>query len=307
MNYIKLYEDFKYSNVLPDNFLEDCKPFIETMRKCPPKGLDYSLFYRGIKHSTQKDFYEHPIVPLPYNENQFHCYKINHNWDRRPLDTPSDAHDSFNKVFKEKFGWNVRSGIFATRNREDAGSYGECFIFVPIGKLEYCWSPKYKDFYGDLEGDMMSKFGSYYDYLDYAQMMWDNEYGYYSSWNRDAKGGQWVYDPKNIETGLSNKYDAIELITKKYPEATQYEFRWKPAVEFDDYKLSEEDWRKEKEEDIKEIVNTYITDRLCDTEDYEVSFKCDSYYVFGVDNEESDDDDEGPNYAKILRDIIWGR
>jgi hypothetical protein len=291
MRYIKWFEGFVDNTALPKNFEIDCKPFIDALRKCS----DHTFFYRGIDRATE--FYKNPVAPLPYSEIQFHCYKINHNWNRHPVDTPTDIHNDFNKVFKENFGWYVRSGIFSTRNAGVAGSYGERFIVVPIGKLEYCWSPKYEDFYGYLEDEIFYKYGAYEDYLKHASILWRSEYG-------TEHKGQWIYKPKNIETNLQYMDDAIEFIKLKFPgEPEPNSFQWKPAVSFDDYKMSEDKWRKKKDQGVKEIVNTYKSTDLCDTKDCEVSFKADSYYIFGID----DDEDEAaePDYSKILRNLIW--
>lgn len=70
--------------------------------------------------------------------------------DRRPKDTNWTHHIEVNELFKEKFGWYVRSeGVFASTKTYSAASYGDLNLFLPINGYEYVWSRKYNDLYSD--------------------------------------------------------------------------------------------------------------------------------------------------------------
>jgi len=68
--------------------------------------------------------------------------------DRIPRDTNSDLHDELNFYFRRKFGWNVRNGVFASSSYTLSSYFGDyCYIFIPVGKFEYVWSPVVNDLY----------------------------------------------------------------------------------------------------------------------------------------------------------------
>ena len=71
--------------------------------------------------------------------------------DRRPKDTAQWLHDLYDKRFKEKFGWNVRSeGVFVTSNKSFAGSFGDPFAFFPLNDFKFVWSKEVDDLTGYL-------------------------------------------------------------------------------------------------------------------------------------------------------------
>lgn len=70
--------------------------------------------------------------------------------NRKPKHTPQDVHDLLNKLFKNKFGWNVRNGVFVSSKYTTANDYGEVFYFFPAGNFKFCWSPKITDLYNDI-------------------------------------------------------------------------------------------------------------------------------------------------------------
>jgi len=71
--------------------------------------------------------------------------------DRRPFSTDYREHEMIDKMFEKEFGWKVRSNsVFATSNEFDADTYGRPYLFFPVGKFKYVWSPKVRDLWGTL-------------------------------------------------------------------------------------------------------------------------------------------------------------
>jgi hypothetical protein len=66
--------------------------------------------------------------------------------NRQPRNTPKKVHTHLNKLFKEKFGWKARNGMFVTGGWVPA-IYGNEHIFFPIGNYKYVWSEKHEDLY----------------------------------------------------------------------------------------------------------------------------------------------------------------
>lgn len=137
---------------LVDKIKQDCVPFLELSKTC-----EYPLvFLRG----TSEEW---------LNENgeclhKWGCWKVNHNWNRRPVDSPNWFHDELNKELENKFHWSVRNGVFALRNYLVAINYAkrwnrypEAFIMIPIGDFEFCYSTEYKDVWGDLKQEILNK------------------------------------------------------------------------------------------------------------------------------------------------------
>jgi len=66
--------------------------------------------------------------------------------DRRPRDTNVMVHKVLDDLFKQKYGWNVRSnGIFVSADPSSIFIYGKPYTFFPIGDYKYVWSPKVRD------------------------------------------------------------------------------------------------------------------------------------------------------------------
>jgi len=149
---LRNYTNFINENVdqVLNNVFRDCKPIIDEIKKCG----EIKFLYRGmdIKNLDIKRF-----TSLE---------------KRTPLDTNEYIHDKLNELFKEKFGWNVRDGVFAyfqepRVNRfihdeykwNNKTMYGtNTYIMFPIGEYKYCWSPKVDDLYGEFEPQMSGSF-----------------------------------------------------------------------------------------------------------------------------------------------------
>ena len=106
---------------------KDCKKIIDLYKKTN------SFLWRGTDHS--KDF----------------LIKKGHKTEREPIDIPVPIHKHLNKMFKKKFGWNVRDGIFVSPDLLQAEQYGGNlpYMFFPAKQFKYVWSPDIDDLNGE--------------------------------------------------------------------------------------------------------------------------------------------------------------
>jgi len=132
LNGYLINEDITDINEIVDFLKEKCSIFIKESN-----GL---MVYRGDDHLS--------------SDNKF-IIKHSRLQDRRPSSTPKYWHDILNGLFKKKFGWNVRNGIFTSSNCSVVSVYGRPRFFYPIGAYRYCWSPAVEDLYS--EDFIMSK------------------------------------------------------------------------------------------------------------------------------------------------------
>lgn len=118
-------------------FLENCKEYIDFVKhnfKNKEDYYNYGLLYRGFKKSVDD-----------VNKNIFVSQEF-----REPKDTSEEIHNDIDKLFYKKFRWHVRSqGVFATHNYDETWRYGEEYMFFPIGKYKFVWSPEITDLYAD--------------------------------------------------------------------------------------------------------------------------------------------------------------
>lgn len=103
----------------------DCKPFLNELKHSP-------FLYRGTKRK---------IDDMRRIKSRIS--------DRVPTDTDENVHKMVNDMFKKKFGWKVRNGVFTTGDIKIAADYGagSPYAFFPIGKYSYVWSKDFGDFY----------------------------------------------------------------------------------------------------------------------------------------------------------------
>ena len=130
-NYILNEENISTGEELVKVLMRDCAPFVSDL------AIDNfaNFLYRG----SQKSF-----SGIISNKNKPRK-------DRKPRDTPMELHLRFDKLFQRKFGWKVRSsGVFATPDIYSVEEYGIFYLFFPIGKYRYVWSPEISDLYGYL-------------------------------------------------------------------------------------------------------------------------------------------------------------
>jgi hypothetical protein len=108
---------------------KDCKPFINEFIK-----RKKTFLWRGTNKYVDS------------------IQKITPRKDRKPRDMPKEMHKFLDNVFKDNFGWYARSeGVFVASDRyfaEDFSKTGmDAYLFFPIGRYKYVWSPNIKDIY----------------------------------------------------------------------------------------------------------------------------------------------------------------
>jgi len=238
---------------------KNCKPIINDLKKSGKQ-----LLWRGTRKSRTKSI-----------------IRVTPRQDRYPKDTPEFIHNSLDDEFEKKFGWRPRSsGVFVTARKSDAKSYGDAYIFFPVGKYRYIYNPNIVDLFGEVDND----FAGYDDINDYisAQLEeweyeWDYEYG-------EGNQGTWYYE--GGDTGESQIDDAINAAAEAegYDESdiNSSDLEWVPDVELDDFIA-------EKKNDAINYFDTYFIDivkqyrsdnlGLAIKKKVEIMFDCDSFYV----------------------------
>ena len=113
-----------------ESIKRDCQPFLKSI------GNDVKnyILFRG--------FSKKPGVLSKYKTTK----------DRIPVDVPKDLHKKLDQMFKERFGWKVRSeGTFASGDSFITGSYGYSCLFFPIGNFKFVWSNRVWDMWDELK------------------------------------------------------------------------------------------------------------------------------------------------------------
>jgi len=232
---------------------ENCAPWL----KDPQAN---GLLYRGTKS---------PIINMKVLKVRLD--------DRTPKDMPKDIHDELNYWFRKKFGWKVRNGVFASSNIGIAKNYhheGDPYIFMPIGKYEYVWSPEVGDLFTDYyEND---KIHTIEELEDYYGDLHNETIKYYVDGNQmydEYMLTKWlnVEDLENIDINEPGVYKVEDIDN---PE--QFHKLEIVKIDFDDFvKIHFEDNYTP-----QEIVGMY-TDRglrYAIGSEKEICFKCNEYY-----------------------------
>jgi hypothetical protein len=268
--YLKEIKDYG-SNIeqLTDILRKDCDPFLRETKRVK------DFVYRGVRRVKGS----HPMDGL---------YQIKPRKDRKPVDIPIKLHDEFDELFRREFGWNVRSeGIFATGKRSTASGYGDVYLFFPIGRFDFIWSPYIKDLYDELEA------ASFPDDEFYPE---DYDEEYERKYGEASGDGHYLVQGNEYET----LEDAIDDIMRELEENENWEFNnkkelrdeaedmvyndleWVPSVSFDDWWIDKlEELRNEREGKFIEIVGSYKNNNLSKAikSDNEIMFKCKKYYL----------------------------
>lgn len=100
---------------------DECGPFIQMCKE------SNTFYYRGMKIGS------------------YIFRKMRQ--DRNPMNTSPWLHKYMNELFKKKFGWPVRDGVFAAKSLDFAEGYGTAHAIFGKGDFEYCWSPRIKDLF----------------------------------------------------------------------------------------------------------------------------------------------------------------
>lgn len=68
--------------------------------------------------------------------------------DRKPIDTPPQAHEAIIELISRLgFKANRNNSIFTSGNKNQARGYGEIYVIFPIGNYFYTWGPEIIDLY----------------------------------------------------------------------------------------------------------------------------------------------------------------
>jgi len=237
---------------------KDCKLYIDDWRKSGAKDFLYRGtrrpgIYFGIKSSHVKS-------------------------GRLAKDTSQETHNILNDLFKKRFKWYVRNGVMTTGNISDASSYGTVYLFFPIGKYKFVWSPKVDDLYSeiDVEYKHMYSFDEYYG--SDIRYDWEEEYG------KDRKG-HWEYDGEEIDNTEDLRYE-LEDTEEDFDKDLLY---WIPDMDYDEYESARRgEYEKEREDYFFDLVKKYTDKNLrgAINSGNEVIFNCDKYYLVDINYEE---------------------
>lgn len=267
-NYL-LFENMESSRI-PDIIMKDCKLFIDELKKTRKDDF----IYRGTKKGV------------------FNLKKIKPRKNRKPMDMPEVLHNLFDNLFYKEFKWKSRSeGVFVASDPSILGPYGTPYLFFPIGKYKYVWSPSIEDLFCEIENS---------DYLhDYEDTFLFGEYRHeYDEIYGHGGEGTFEYDGIDLET--NNEDEAIETAIERLGDEElfrDYYLEWIPDMTLDEYLEKEGEKYKERQyEFVSNLVDKYIDKNLKDAigNKNEMSFKCDSYYLVNR------------KYLDILKEKIFG-
>jgi len=172
---------------------KDCAPFLQELRKSRKAGY----LYRGLKRGL-KIYPKTALEDLTVRKN------------RKPSDIPKNVHNYIGSEMKRKFGWNARTeGVFATSSFMTASEFGIPYLFFPVGKLKFVYSPQIKDLLGSLERHgviewKMGKFWPVYGALSKDKM--EDEIDYVIK----------DYTDKNLANAISMRSEIVFNCNKYY-------------------------------------------------------------------------------------------
>jgi hypothetical protein len=177
-------------NLLLEAIHKECKPWVKEIGDFSITTVPNPVF-RGVKE----------------NLRVFRMMKGTRSSDRVPKLTQQEVFEIFDKAFADRFGWWVRSkGVF-TGNEYVAGSYGNSYVFMPMGKYRYVWSAKYQKVWHNLTSpvtwDQKTDFGKKAHLVDQKQV---------------AKEAVRYYKDRNIRGAMRSAAVEFEAIfeCKKY-------------------------------------------------------------------------------------------
>lgn len=109
--------------------------------------LDTAFFFEQIK--KYPGLLKHGSKSLPTN------FSISEFKEREgPRDSPNVLHQQVNELFKKKFGFPYRNGLFASGSWSQAANYGAVGMLFPVGKFEWLCSSDIADLTGHFEMKM---------------------------------------------------------------------------------------------------------------------------------------------------------
>ena len=240
---------------------KDCMEFIQELRKSGKNPL-----WRGTNKSRTKS-----IV------------KVTPRQDRYPKDMPEFMHDMIDEQFKAKFGWKPRStGVFVTGRKSDAGSYGATYMFFPVGKYSYLYNPDVSDLYSEVDGESMSGYSDYSDWINSYVDEWEDSW--YYEYGEGSSGGEYHYD--GIETGETDHVDAQHAAAEAegvdVEDLNQSLFEWAPEISLEDFiREKREERESELENFFDSTIKNYRNDNLglAIKKNVEIMFQCKTFYL----------------------------
>ena len=172
---------------ITEDKIVDPKAFINTLH------TDCSDYFKYIKYGVKS--FRGSKIKVYYK-------KIKPRKNRKPKDTPKEIHDYFDKEFKKKFGWNVRSeGIFVTADLNMAEDYGIPYYFYPSNGFKMVYSDTIDDLTLYLDNnDVIYREGNKWITTD----GWESELKELDITNKYKQG-----DPKDINKALQTFNEVI--------------------------------------------------------------------------------------------------
>ena len=242
-----LGEDKKFAEI-SSMVQRDCKPFLKELNGCK------DLLYRGSRRRV----------------NDISKVKSRLK-NRTPSDTSEEIHNHMNKLFENEFGWPARNGIFTTGDFKVTRFYGNGYIFFPVGKYKYVWSPDVQDFFTQLEEDD--------EYLIYYPENYINDKDLERDWEYDDRG-YWEYNGKLVNS--DNPNDIIYELDIDYEDYDEDLLEWIPEMSFEEYRNEVYGiFEKERDEYFQNLANLYMDNKLDKAikSKHEVIFNCKEYYL----------------------------
>lgn len=143
--------------------------------------------------------------------------------DRRPKDMPEYLHKILDSLFQEHFGWKPRSsGVFCSAHLGQSQSYGNPFLFFPIGEYKYVFDSGIEDLYVKLRDDYNIPFPKMSDkeWQKLKELLEDVENMLVRRWlNKVTKSSIWLGQANNISYIINNmpkELDAFKSFIGKY-------------------------------------------------------------------------------------------
>jgi hypothetical protein len=208
------YDDYEEVKDIAEILMDNCAPFLKELKKTQYKYM----LYRGYKKDVSKS-----VEFVKPRKN------------RRPKDTPLALHNLLDDLFKKKFGWKVRSeGVFVAPRNFPLSDYGRVYLFFPVGKFKYVWSPKVSDLYEELDWITTAY---YYDSGDFeaeqAIYNWINPIEDFEEWRSNFDAEKYF---------LEKLEKIINTYTNKDLSGALIKGRNEMAIQCEEYCLIDEDY-----------------------------------------------------------------
>jgi len=293
MKYLKKYEEvIKYDIKNLDKVFNDCKIFIEDLKKCD-KG---TFLTRGVGDYLTGENYG--------------IEKFEHDISKRtPRDMDMNIHTLLNQEFNKVFGWNVRNGLFCFGKKYKdhfsdllTGYGAETYILFPIDNYEIVWNDNIIDLYSNFENEIYGEVDDEDANEEYNDKYYEGGDGEYYCNDKTTE----EHDKDFAKEIIVNNYEdfGYEWDKDEYEDEDDFkefiyddcELEWKPDMEYyewyDDY-VNEQQERIEN--DVKNLVNNYEEGYFIEAvkSGSEICINCKNYYLINT------------SYAQEIIKKIW--